>query len=366
MLLTRVEGEVGQDEGSVDVVIALHGTYPTLKELDALRDLSDLAAELAALGIPENFLELGRLGTDTQYYIPLMQATYLMAANNEALDYLPDGADLDALTWEQLRDWGQAIVDGTGSARLGFPAADDGLLHRFLEGYLYPSFTGGMVTNFDSAEAVTMWEFFLDLWETANPQSTTYSFLQDQLLSEEVWVAFDHQARLKNALDERPDDFVAFPAPTGPEGLGFMPVLVGISIPKNAPNEAGAIEMVKYMMSDDTQTAITKAIGFFPATAAELPGDVSPGVKAEGDAIATMTSNPDALPALLPVGLGERGGEINKIYRDAFTRIVLQGEDIADVLGTEGDNLQALLDETGAPCWPPDAPSTGACQLSRG
>ena len=69
------------------------------------------------------------------------------------------------------------------------------------------------------------------------------------------------------------------------------------------------------------------------------------------------------MPALLPVGLGERGGEINQIYRSAFTQIVLEGADIQEVLDAEGANLQALLDETGAACWPPDAPSDGACQV---
>jgi multiple sugar transport system substrate-binding protein len=68
---------------------------------------------------------------------------------------------------------------------------------------------------------------------------------------------------------------------------------------------------------------------------------------------------------MLPVGLGPRGGEINKIYRDAFTRIVIDGEDIATVLAAEGDNLQTLMNETGAPCWPPDAPSVGACQVKK-
>ena len=66
---------------------------------------------------------------------------------------------------------------------------------------------------------------------------------------------------------------------------------------------------------------------------------------------------------LLPVGLGTRGGEINEIFRNVFTRIVLNGEDIQTVLDEEGASLQTLLDETGAPCWPPDAPSEGACQL---
>lgn len=58
-----------------------------------------------------------------------------------------------------------------------------------------------------------------------------------------------------------------------------------------------------------------------------------------------------------------RGGEINEIFRNAFDRVVNKGEDIQTVLNEEAATLQTLLDETGAACWPPDAPSEGACQV---
>ncbi len=361
-LLERIAAEAQAERGSVDVVIALHGTYPTLRETDTLLDLSEVAAELAAAGIPKTFLDLGKLGTSRQYYIPVFQATYFMGANKRALPYLPEGADVEAMTWEQLRDWGKNMRDATGARRLGFPAADDGLLNRFLEGYVYPSFTGGMVSRFQSADAVALWEFVRDLWLYVNPEAATYSSMDEPLLSEEVWVAFDHQVRLKEAYEQRPDDFIAFPAPIGPHGLGFMPVIVGVGVPKNAPNRHGAIEMVKYLLADESQIAITNAIGFFPAASATL-GTGSVSLQIQAQAVAKQSSSPEALPALLPVGLGEREDEIDQIFRDTFTRIITNGEDIRGVLDEQGSNLQALLNETGAACWPPDPPSSGPCQL---
>lgn len=364
VLLDRVLAEAEAGEGSVDVVIDLHGGFPTLQEADTLMDLSDLAAELGDLGIPEAFMELGRLGTDTQYYIPLMQATYIFAANNAAMEYLPEGADPQALTWENVRDWAANIQEATGAQRLGFPASDQGLLHRFLQGSIYPSYTGGMVTQYRSADAVAMWEFVRDMWQYVNPQSTTYGFMQEHLLSEEVWLAWDHVARLRDAFEERPDDFVALPSPSGPAGRGFMPVVVGVAIPNNAPNPEGAREMIRYLLQEETQIQILREIGFFPMIDVEFPGFVSAGIRAEAEAVAQQSAAEDAIPALLPVGLGERGGEINQIYRDTFTRIVLNNEDIETVLQEEGENLQNLLNDTGAPCWPPDPASEGACQLA--
>ncbi len=72
---------------------------------------------------------------------------------------------------------------------------------------------------------------------------------------------------------------------------------------------------------------------------------------------------PDAIPSLLPVGLGSRGGEINEIFRNAFNRVVINGEDIQTVLDEEGATLQTLMTETGAACWAPDPASEGPCQV---
>ena len=121
--------------------------------------------------------------------------------------------------------------------------------------------------------------------------------------------------------------------------------------------------MVRYLLQDDTQVQILREIGFFPVVDVDFPGFVTVGVRMEGDAVSKQAGSSQAIPSLLPVGLGERGGEINKIFRDAFTRIVLQKEDVRKVLDEEGTNLQNLLNDTGAPCWPPDPLSDGACQL---
>ncbi|MBP8972498.1 MAG: extracellular solute-binding protein [Anaerolineae bacterium] len=360
--LLKAEAEAGS--GTVDLVGALHGTFPVLQQEDLLFDLTDLLAEIEAeYELPAAFVELGKLGTaDYQYYIPWTQATYIMAAHVDALQYLPEGVDINALTWEQLAAWAKNMYDATGEAQLGLPVA--GLFHRFLQGYLYPSFTGGMVTGFKNADAAAMWEWFkTDLWPYVHPQSITYDFMQEPLLAGEVLVAFDHTARLINAFNEKPEEFVGFPAPTGPAGLGFMPVVVGLGIPYTAPNPDGAEALLKYLLLPETQARVLQDLAFFPVVSGVDTTNLSAGVAIEAAAVLAQANSPDALPALLPVGLGTRGGEINEIFRNVFTRIVLNGEDIQTVLDEEGASLQTLLDETGAPCWPPDAPSEGACQL---
>ena len=351
--------------GSIDVVGALHGTFPALADEDALINMIDVLDDLSAdRTFAPSFVESGLLGSDDYLaYVPWAQATYIMTANNDALAYLPDGADIDNLTWEGLADWCQAILEGEGEPLCGLPHA--GLFHRFLEGYLWPSYTGGMVTEFRSPAAEEMMAFARDeLWPTINPESINYEFMQEPLQSGEVWVAFDHVARLIDALSADPDSYVTFPTPSGPEGRGFMPVIVGLGVPADAPNPEAGVALIEYLTRPDVQAQVLAELAFFPVVEGVDTSGLPAGVALEAEAVEKLANASDAIPALLPVGLGERGGEINQIFRNVFDRIVLDGEDIATVLDEEGEALQALLDETGAPCWAPDPASDGPCVVN--
>jgi len=357
--LTRLAAEIQAGSGQIGVIGALHGDLSTYG--DSLVDLSDI--DLDGITVSEAFMELGKLGTDEQKYLPWMQANYVMAANKQALEYLPEGADLNALTYDDLIAWSQAMAEATGSPKFGFPAGPQGLKHRFFQGFLLPSYAGSTVTKFRSAEAAEGWNKFKELWQYTNPASTNYAFMQEPLLAGDVWVAFDHIARLADAFNQRPGDFVAFPAPSGPAGRGFMPVLAGIAVPQSAPDIDASKALVTYMMQPETQIATLLATNFYPVTDAALPADLPESAKALGPAINAMTTADDALPALLPVGLGDLGGQFNQVYTDTFERIVLGNQPVEDVLNQQADTLRSLMTQSNAPCWLPDAASEGACPV---
>jgi multiple sugar transport system substrate-binding protein len=142
-----------------------------------------------------------------------------------------------------------------------------------------------------------------------------------------------------------------------------MPVLAGLGIPKGAPNRAGAEQLIEYLTRPEQQMATLHELAFFPVTNAPMPEDLPAGIRLEADAVAKQTSATDALPSLLPIGLGEKTGEFNKVYLDTFSRIVLRDEPIQQVLEEQARVLQGILDETGAGCWPPDPPSNGPCKV---
>jgi len=356
--LTRLQAELQAGSGSIGVLGALHGDFSAMNP----DDLVDLGS-IGAMSASDTFNSLAKLGTGDMQYIPWMQASYIMAANKEALQYLPEGADIDALTYDQLIAWAANVHEAVGEPKFGFPAGPKGLKHRFFQGYLYPSYTNGVVRTFASDDAVVAWEKFKELWAHTNPASTNFSFLQEQLLSGDAWIVFDHTSRLAQAFNERPDDFVAFPAPAGPTGRGFMPVIAGVAIPRTAPDMDAAKALVSHMLQPETQIATLRATNFFPVVDVALPDDLPPAVQAAGGAVAKMSGSADANPGLLPAGLGAKGGDFNRVFVDTFERIVLAGQPVRVVLDDQKKALAAIMEETGAPCWAPDAPSEGACPV---
>jgi multiple sugar transport system substrate-binding protein len=359
----RIESEWRRGIHTIDVVGALHGELQPLVSLDALVPLDDLARKLTRRGIPNSLLSLGKFGTEHQLYIPWMQASYIMVANKKAMPYLPDGADINALSYDQFAVWANTIRQKTGKRLLGFPVGPQGLMYRFFEGFLYPSYTGGVVVPFRSEAAEAMWAQFASLWKNVNPSSTSYDFMQQPLLSGDVWIGFDHVARVLDALRQKPDEFVAFPAPSGPTGRGYVPVLAGLAVMQGAPDINAAMALIDYLTEPETQIVTARSVGFFPVVKAALPRDLEPGLKLAAAAIEEMQEAKDALPALLPIGLGQRGAEFDKVFMDAFQSIVLRGQKPRAVLDREEETLNRLMTETGAPCWQPDPPSTGACQV---
>ena len=359
----RITAETKTSKGQVGVIGGVHGDFAGFPDLTIFEDLTPLATKLKDRGIAQEFLDLGKLGTNRQVYIPWMQATYIMGVNKQALQYLPTGVKETDITYKQLKDWCKNIFDKTGQKKCGLPAGPMSLLHRLIQGYMYPAYTGGLVTTYKSADAVTMWQDLKDMWQYMNPASLNTDFMQEALLSGQVWVGFDHVARLVDAFKQKPNDFLAVPAPKGPKGLYYMSVLAGLAIPKSSPNKAGAEAFIDYMTTPDVQGKTLNAVAFFPVLDKPLPSDLAAHLKLEADAVQAQSKSPDAKVALLPIGLGAKGGEFNKVQLDTFQRIVIRNEDIQKVLNDEEAILQAVMNDTKAPCWRPDPASTGPCQV---
>ena len=333
---------------------SLYSEFRGLYKVGALRQLDDLYSKLAERKFSESLLALSRFDGAHSYCVPWMQATYLLVINKKALKYLPKGVAPDTLTYSQLLKWLAQIKLETGMNGMGFPASDQGLMHRFFQGYLYPSFTGSTLAKFRSDNAVAMWNFFKDLWKYVNPNSLTYSNMTDPLLNGEVLIGWDHTARLVKLFEANAKDFIAIPAPFGSFGRGYIPVISGLAIPAEARQTADAELLAEFLTDPAVQARMPAAVGFFPVVDSSLIRGIPEYLVSLNRAVARQSETAGGIPTALPTGLGEYGDAYNRIFMLTFSDIVLGGKDPALVLEENAKKLQALLDKAQAPFWPPD------------
>ncbi|MEV0274420.1 extracellular solute-binding protein [Hamadaea sp. NPDC050747] len=359
---TTLRTQVEAGKVQVNLVGGLHGDLAPLG--DKLMDLDDLAGSLADRGFAADLIELGKLGGTTAKYIPWMQATYMLAVNKKALQWLPAGADVQKLTYDQFLSWMTAAKAGNGGKPVfGLGAGPKGLYHRFFQGFLLPSFTGGQITTFRSPEAVTAWEYMKELWGQTAPASTNYDFVQEPLQRGEVLVGFDHVARLASAPKDKPDEWLMVPAPSGPKGLGYMLVIAGLGIPKGAPDADKAKEVIRTLTTPPVQTEVLRQNAFFPVVKADLPGDLPAAIGLEAKAVAAQQSATGAIVSLPPVGLGAKDGEVSQIFKDTFKAICLDGKPVKATLDAQATKLNGILDELKVNCWKPD-PTGSPCRAA--
>jgi multiple sugar transport system substrate-binding protein len=359
---TTVKSQLDAGKVQLSLLGGLHGDLAP--HASRLEDLDDVLGGLGDRGFAADLTELAKLGGGTTKYVPWMQATYVMAVNKKALEWLPSGADVQKLTYDQLLTWMTAARQANGNKPVfGLPAGPKGLYHRFFQGFLLPSFTGGQVTTFRSPDAVVAWEYMKQLWAQTVPASTNYDSMQEPLQRGEVLVAWDHVARLRDAPGDKPDDWVMVPAPSGPKGLGYMLVVAGVAIPKGAPEVDKAKEVIKALTTGEVQADVLRQNAFFPVTSAEIPADLPAAIKLEAGAVKTQQEADGAIVSLPPVGVGTRDNEVGQVFKNAFKEICLDRKPVQGVLDTQAGQLNAILDELKVACWRPD-PAGTPCRVA--
>jgi multiple sugar transport system substrate-binding protein len=351
---STIQSQVDAGKVQVGVVGGLHGDMAP--QASRLVDVDDVAA---GRDFVPDLLELGKLGGSTLKYVPWMQASYVLAVNKKALQWLPSGVDVQKLTYDQLLDWMTAAKAGNGGKPVfGLPAGTKGLYHRFLQGFLLPSFTGGQITTFRGAEAVSAWQYLQQLWAQSAPASTNYEFMQEPLQRGEVLVAWDHVARLVGAPGDKPDDWVMVPAPRGPKGLGYLLVAAGVGIPRGGPDADRAKEVIKALTMAEVQQEVLRQNAFFPVVKGDLPSGLPPAISLEAAAVQAQQNADGAILSLPPVGLGAKDGEVSQVFKNCFQQICLNRKPVQQVLDAQARQLNAILAEVKVACWKPDPAGT--------
>ncbi len=351
-LLSRLTAEEKTKKVTISLVGDLHGGLDVMSSKGLLTDLGNLTLPYRTF---ISTLDKYSIIRGKKVYVPWMQATYVMVANKEAYKYLPEGLTRDDImkasdkwTYDALLAWAKNLNDAFGGPKFGLPMSPKGLFHRFLHGYLLPSFTGYQAKEFASEGGIAAWEYMRKLVKYINPASSTWSAMDEPLMKGEVLLAWDHTARIKSAIVGAPDKFEVIPVPRGPKGRGFIIVAVGLAIPQGAPMKEEAEKLIEYLTRPKVQVMVLEKTGFFP-TVKQAAGVMPEGaLKVLAKGVAAQSSAPDAVVAMIP-NLGKKGGVFTSTYRDVFKKVVLGNANIEKEVKKAGEKLAKLFKDAGVP-----------------
>lgn len=355
---------VNNKEGEkFEIVGGLQGDLLHIARAGAIEDATKLVSNLGHRRFSSQLMGLAMNSQGKNLFVPWATASFLMVANKKALPYLPPDADIRNLTYEQLSSWAMRLKESTGRPRLGMPMGPRGLFHRFIQGYLLPSFTGGMLTQLTGDKSAQMWHYMRDLWPNIAPESLSFNAMDREMRDGEIWVGWDHSARLITLFRDNPEKYVAFPAPIGPAGRGQMVILAGLAMTEAGTEREEPGALLSYLLHESTQLKLLEKFGFFPVLQPmpEIP-PTSPA-SALADALSAQLGGGNAKLAVLPSGLSDKSSAFNAIFSLTFTRIVLRNESIWEVADRQALALQEIMNEKQLSCFAPDPVGYGICRV---
>ena len=110
-LLERAMVQQDTDHVTTDIVAAHNSRMAEWIDAGYVQDLTPLVESWDDRTFSEAFVENTNMD-GKQYFLPVGADVYLLLANNQAVDYLPEGMDINAMTWDQYAEWANAIAAG--------------------------------------------------------------------------------------------------------------------------------------------------------------------------------------------------------------------------------------------------------------
>ena len=325
-LLDRAK--VQQETGHVttDIVVAHNSRMPEWIEAGWVEDLTDLVASWD----DRTFMDAFSADTNSdgsQYFLPVGADVYLLLANNKALPYLPEGADLDALTWEQYAEWAVNIAEGEGEGKVcitGIPMKS----WIYMFGGTGLSYGAGF-PDANSEGAAAAWK----VWETIGkadgfvPTVMNVESCVDPMMREESWLTVFHNARAGQVFASNETQFTLAPAPIGPEGIGTIAGVSGYGIMKGSANYDLAVQFLEYLTRPEVQVDIAKGTGGFIPPVQEAIDYL--GNEAIDEVInkAVLVLDQGVVSGV-PAGNYQDWGAVKQCLDDVFEDTILPGEDV--------------------------------------
>lgn len=317
-LLKRAKFQKESGRVNTDVVIAHAGMMSQWMENDYVIPLpvdswTDRTFSMA-------FKESTTMGGNT-YFAPVGGDVYLMLANKKAMPYLPDGADVEDITWEEYIQWAVNIAEGEGEGKCAVTGVPMKSL-IYMYGGMFLSY-GGEFPVINSAGAKEAWKLLARMKNAYTPTVNTYDNVSSPMKSGEAWLTVAHMVRCGEAYRSNPSGYVLAPAPKGPNGIGSIAGTSGFGVVKDAPNGDLAVKFVEYMTEPEMAVRIARGTGGFIPPIDESLAKLGDSPE---DEIIAMGINvlKNGVVSGVPGSDYSSWGAVKQVYDDAFQELILK------------------------------------------
>lgn len=326
MLLDRAEIQQKTGNVTTDIVCAYVANMWEWIEKEYVEDLTSYVKSWDDRHFSPAF-EYGTNFEGKQYFIPVGADVYLTIANKKAMKYLPSGAELDKLTWEDFAKWSNAIAKGEGEGKTvitGIPMKS--FVYQF--GAISLSY-GATFPDVNTPEAIKAWEILVSMKDDFIPAVLNIDNCIDPMKREEAWLSWMHCARAGAVYLSNETAFSVAPAPAGPAGIGSIAGVSGYGVMKGAPHKELAIKFLEFITRPDMQVKISKGTGGFIPPVEEALNYLGDAPEDEVVAKAVMVLSKGNVSGI-PGQDFQDWGAVKKVFDDVFVDMVLNGDGTVD------------------------------------
>lgn len=277
--IKKVKSEQDTGEYVTDLAIVHSGEMPTFTTKGYVQDITaDTNYTDRTIDKDGMFDSVTKVG-DARYFVPISADAYLTVANNKALAYLPQGADVNNLTWEQYAQWASNIKNGV-SGQVG---AGPKTMFPAQAGYNLIYIMGGMGLSYgadfvdvDSPDMQQAYQLMLQMAqdEVFVNEQKNYSTAVDKMKDETAWLSYQHMTQAGEILRYKPDGFTIAAPPAGDAGRGSIVGAWGLGVLDGAPNKALALKFIEYMTRKEVSYKYCTGLGGIISTVDEVVQEV--------------------------------------------------------------------------------------------
>jgi len=323
VLLQRAEVQTKTGNNTTDIVIAYASYFDQWVSNGYVEDLTGIVGGWGDRTFSPGINSMAMFD-GSQYFVPIGSDVYLLIANNKALPYLPAGADVQDLTWDEFADWAVAIAEGEGEGKLAVTGVPQKSL-VYQVGAISLSHGGGF-PDVSSDGAVKAWELMVEMRNAFTPTVGTYDSLVEPMKRGEAWLTWAHVANVGEVYNSNPSQYVIAPVPGGPAGKGSIAGTQGFAIPVDSPNRDLAIALIEYMTRPDIMVKLAKGAGGWIPPVSEAVATLGNEAQDEVIKMAIDVMDNGVLSFIPPAyTAGGNWGQIKQVYDDIARQFLSTG-----------------------------------------